>query len=118
VGLDVTVGALIGLEALDAEGFSYRQGQFARVNRALEAADLPPHTEPDVAGGGAPWSCRMWSYSGLHYLRRVAAHLWASEGLPPPGDHDARNDPLLDRCYSLLRAARISIASGCAIVFH
>jgi hypothetical protein len=48
----------------------------------------------------------MWSYSGLHYLRRIAAHLWADQPLPPPGtEEDIRDpirDPFVDRALSLI----------------
>jgi hypothetical protein len=47
----------------------------------------------------------MWGYGGLHYLRRIAAHLWAHQPLPPPGTEqdmrDPMRDPYVDRAISL-----------------
>jgi hypothetical protein len=96
MGLSISVGILAELSTLDAEGYEYHQGQFAELNRALFAAELPPHDEPSAPRGRAPWSCAMWGYSGLHYLRRIAAHLWADEPLPPPGTEEDMRDPMRD----------------------
>lgn len=41
----------------------------------------------------------MYGYSGLHYLRRVGAHLALGRRLPPPGDKGAADDPVLQRDY-------------------
>ena len=41
----------------------------------------------------------MFGYSGLHYLRRVAAQLELRGSLPPPGDHCASDDPVLAEYY-------------------
>jgi hypothetical protein len=105
MGLSVSVGILAELRELDAEGYEYRQRQFAKLNQALLAEGQPPHEEPDAPGGRAPWSCAMWGYSGLHYLRRIAAHLWADQPLPPPGTEedirDPKRDPFVDRATSL-----------------
>jgi len=98
MGLNLFVGYLI--EEEDAERFASIQDQFARVNQALKAAGLPPHIEPLDARDGAPWDCQMYGYSGLHYLRRVAAHIAAGHGLPPPGDDRAADDPVLRGFYA------------------
>jgi hypothetical protein len=37
----------------------------------------------------------MFGYSGLHYLRRIAAHLDRGLALPAPGDDSAAEDPIL-----------------------
>ncbi len=44
----------------------------------------------------------MYGYSGLHYLRRIAAHLDLSGKLPSPGDKDASNDAFLQKYYQLV----------------
>jgi hypothetical protein len=71
------------------------QDQFARITQELAAEGFPPHFEPTEPSAGIPWGFQMYGYSGLHYLRRIAAHLSASNVLPPPGDDDAVDDPLL-----------------------
>jgi hypothetical protein len=105
MGLSLSVGILAELAGRDAEGYAYYRGQFAQLNRALLATGLPPHDEPSAPSGRAPWSCAMWGYSGLHYLRRIAAHLWADQPLPPPGAEEDVRDPMrgpyVDRASSL-----------------
>jgi hypothetical protein len=96
MGLSVSVGILAELRELDTEGYEYRQRLFAQLNQALLAAGQVPHHEPDAPSGRAPWSCAMWGYSGLHYLRRIAAHLWADQPLPPPGTEEDMRDPMRD----------------------
>jgi hypothetical protein len=59
---------------------------------------LPTYTEPAEASW-EPLSFDMYGYSGLHYLRRIAAHLAAGRGLPPPGDDDASSDPVQEAYY-------------------
>ena len=104
MGLDLTVGMLPAL-AIDPEGIEDYQHRFERVNQALEAAGLPSHHEPTAAQGRIPWFCQMWGYSGLHYLRRFAAYLWAGEPMPAPATHqdvrDPMRDPIMDMAYSL-----------------
>jgi len=106
MGLSVSVGILAELAGRDAEGYEYHQRQFAHLNQALLAEGQSSHEEPDVPSGGAPWSCAMWGYSGLHYLRRIAAYLWADQPLPPPGTEDdvrdPMRDPFVDRATSLV----------------
>ena len=104
MGLDLTVGVLIDSRQHDVEGFTLYQTLFTRLNEALQAERLPGHTEPPEARGLVPWSCQMWGYSGLHYLRRIAAHLWAGNELPEPGNARAAQDPVLDECYSFLHS--------------
>ncbi len=109
MGLDITVGVLI--ECLNDPGedgkarFADYQADLARVNQTLRYESYAEHDEPIQKRGGAPWSRRMWGYAGLHYLRRVAAHLWAGNDLPSPGNNQAASkagDPVLDECYSML----------------
>ena len=44
----------------------------------------------------------MYGYSGLHYLRRIAAYLWADKPIPSPGKDNPEKDPLLEKYYSSL----------------
>jgi hypothetical protein len=99
VGLAITVGILIDLED-DPEGADHFHESFEEVNRALRKAGLEEHHEPEAADW-VPVSLEMYGYSGLHYLRRVAAHLWADHALPPPGTEDTvDDDPELKKYYA------------------
>ncbi|HKD75792.1 MAG TPA: hypothetical protein VKB76_09865, partial [Ktedonobacterales bacterium] len=106
MGLDITVGILI--QCLQdryedsKERFDDYQSDLARVNHTLSYEGYPEHDEPTQARGRVPWSRRMWGYGGLHYLRRIAAHLWAGNDLPSPGDDHPERDPVLADCYDLL----------------
>jgi hypothetical protein len=71
MGLAICVGILATLED-DPEGRAYHQEQLARVNTFLSARGSPTHAEPAACEA---WHVEMFGYSGLHYLRRVAAHL-------------------------------------------
>jgi hypothetical protein len=106
MGLDVCVGILPAVIDSDQEGFEHYQHLFAQVNQALQAEGLPPHHEPIAPQPDIPWFAQMWSYSGLHYLRRIAAYLWADQPLPPPGTYedvrDPMRDPVIDRAYYML----------------
>jgi hypothetical protein len=99
MGLAITVGILVDLAENDAEGADHVRESFNAVNRALRQAGLDEHREPEAADW-APVSLDMYGYSGLHYLRRVAAHLWAGKDLPPPGTEETiDDDPELRRYY-------------------
>ncbi len=101
MGLSLEVGILADLKDNDADGFAYWQKTFARVNVALATAGLPAHQEPEkMAEPDAVWSGDMFSYSGLHHLRRLAAHLAESGGLPLPVKEDnPSKDPAVARYY-------------------
>ena len=72
MGLAVEVGILAGLRENDSEGYEHYQNQFSVLNAYLEKVDLPTHHAPDDC---EIWPCEMYSYSGLQYLRRIAAHI-------------------------------------------
>jgi hypothetical protein len=79
--------------------------------------EQPPHRNGDsreIRGndsrlypqGRAPWSIRIGSYACLHYLRRIAARLWAGNGLPAPCyDGKPTHDPVLRRYYKAFAVA-------------
>lgn len=96
MGLSVGVGGLIGE---DEEGDEYHLRAFSRVNAKLKAMGLPEHHEPEVPEDRRD-GFDMYGYVGLHYLRRVAAHLWFSNRLPPPGNEQAvHEDPVVEAYY-------------------
>jgi hypothetical protein len=109
MGLDLIVGILADSKGSDVEGYEYFKAQFEAVNNALQAEGLPTHHEPEDAKEPLPWSHQMWGYSGLHYLRRIAANLWIRNELAEPGDENAHEDPALRDCYEEL--ADLSSAS-------
>lgn len=97
MGLDLIVGIRALIE--DDEGRVAFDRDIAMVNRALGAAGIRPHSEPEASPEDV-FSCQMWGYSGLHDLRRLAAHLQANRDPAPfPGQSDAIADPLLRALY-------------------
>lgn len=89
-------------------GLSIQVGGFAEqeiygpLSAALMQAGLPAHSEPDIANNSEIFSCQMWGYSGLHYLRRLAAYLGSGKAVPGPGNDDSAHDPVLVEFYDLL----------------
>jgi len=96
MGLSLEVGILSDLKEADAEGFAHFAESFARLGSFLRQLGLPPHCEPDDS---KVWSGDMYGYSGLHYLRRLAAHVEYENRLPQPGNDDSSKDVLLARYY-------------------
>lgn len=91
MGLNVVVG--------NDDGEHPLAGEIAAANTALARAGLPTWEEPsDVP----PDEFEMYGYSGMHTLRRVAAHLREHDRLPLPRepDEDAAGDPVLASLYA------------------
>ena len=105
VGLAVHVGILLDIAESDPEMLEEFREDFANANAVLTENGLPTYEEP-VDGSWQPLSFDMYGYSGLHYLRRVAAHLAAGRGLPPPGDDDASSDPVQEAYYDAVIGKR------------
>jgi hypothetical protein len=101
LGLTLVVGALADMLDQDAEFAGRLESQFVAVNKALSAAGLPPHAEPRTLPPERRWSGDMYGYSGLHYLRRIAAYVAAGRSLPRPGDDGASDDPVLDAYFAV-----------------
>jgi len=99
MGLSLEVGYLADLLKNDEEGAKWFQGNIQRLNTFLTSMNLPPHTEPERCD---IFSCDMYGYSGLHYLRRIAAHLDLNSVLPPPGEDDPTEDPAIEQYSSSL----------------
>ena len=85
---------LIGGDAGDPASF---RATMARLNRELRAAGLPEHREPEQLEDG--FSSAMWGYSGLHFLRRIAAYDALGHPLPDPGPNDLPPDAIVDLYY-------------------
>jgi len=97
VGLSLSVGIFADLEEDDPEAAEDFAEYFAFVGTLLEGAGLPKHVEPSK---GEAWGAQMYGYSGLHYLRRIAAHLDAGLPLPPPGNDNSSGDPVLKAYFA------------------
>lgn len=96
MGLALEVGILADLNEHDAEGAGWFRKTFNSLNRFLAAENLPAHNEPDEC---QVWSADMFGYSGLHYLRRIAAYVDSSGELPPPDDDSSSKDPRLEAYF-------------------
>ena len=97
MGLSVCVGLLADVERNDAEGAGSLREHLAFVDFMLRQEGLPQHVEPtDVES----WDAQMFGYSGLHYLRRIAAHIDAGLPLPPPGDDKSSGDEILKAYFA------------------
>ena len=100
MGLSLSVGYLADLLSDDPEGSTEVSSYFACLNQALVAAGYKPHREPFELDESLRFSCDMWGYSGLHHLRRIAAHAAFGLPMPPPIVVGATDDPVLKRYYS------------------
>jgi hypothetical protein len=109
MGLCLEVGILADLRDNDEEGYHYFRSQFKGLNSDLQHAKLPTHAEPEDC---EVWSCEMFGYSGLHYFRRLAAHLDVGGQLPPPGGDDASKDPVLERYYQHANGVKAWFMTG------
>jgi hypothetical protein len=97
VGLSLSVGIIADLKVNDPEAAEDIVECFSFAGDLLADAGLPQHVEPMEC---EVWDAQMFGYSGLHYLRRIAAHIDA--GLPPPspGDEKSSADPLLEAYFA------------------
>jgi hypothetical protein len=100
LGLSLSVGYLADVVSGDPTGSSEASGYFLRLNDALVAAGYKPHSEPIELGESLRYSCDMWGYSGLHHLRRIAAHAALGLPMPAPVEKNATEDPILKRYYT------------------
>lgn len=89
MGLSIQVG---GFEEME---------MYEPLSKALVEAGLLPHNEPDTGDSGI-YSGQMLGYSGLHYLRRLAAYIGLGREVPGPGGDDPAGDPVLVEYYDHL----------------
>lgn len=105
MGLALCVGVPSEIRESDPEYVAYFEQQVEAINGVLESFGLPPHREPFDVEDERTFECEMIGYSGLHYLRRLAAHLALGKELPPPGDDGAASDPVLSDYYKIFDAS-------------
>jgi hypothetical protein len=96
MGLSLEVGMLADLRENDFEGYERYRNQFELLNEYLGEIGLPSHHEPENC---EIWSCEMYGYSGLHYLRRIAAHIDLKGILPSVGSKENLDDMFLENYY-------------------
>ena len=111
MGLAICVGIPSEVRESDPEYVEYFGQQMEAVNGVLESFGLPEHSEPLDIEDERTAEFEMYDYSGLHCLRRLAAHLALKGELPPPGDDEAASDPVLNDYYRIFDA---SFAQGTA----
>lgn len=102
MGLNIEVGYLADMLQNDEEGAEWFRENTARLNAFLGRHGFKPHVEPERV---EVFSADMHGYSGIHYLRRVAAHLSLRGSLPEPGDSKASDDPVVQQYYQGAREA-------------
>lgn len=105
MGVAICVGTPAEVREGDPEYVEFFRGQLAAVNDVLEAFGLPAHAEPFDLEDERTFECELPGDSGLHYLRRLAAHLALKGEPPPPGDEDAADDPVLNDYYKIFDAS-------------
>ena len=105
MGLALCVGVPSEIRESDPEYVEYFEQQVEAINGVLESFGLPAHREPFDVEDERTFECEMYGYSGLHYLRRVAAHLALGRNLPEPGDDGAASDPVLSDYYRIFDAS-------------
>jgi hypothetical protein len=98
MGLALEVGYLADLLANDQEGAALFREDMARLKYYLAAIGLQLHHEPERC---EVFSCDLYGYSGLHYLRRIAAHLDLRGILPRPGGKQAPEDEIMEEYYQI-----------------
>lgn len=111
MGLGISVGILADLVINDAEGAEWVRKHLAIVNRYLTKAGLPAHMEPEQLLS-LEWRTndRSFSYSPLHYLRRIYARTkedpdWVltpvAEGEDPINDQAVEDELYMFRSHLL-----------------
>jgi hypothetical protein len=106
MGLAICVGIPSEIRDSDPEYLDYFERQMEAVNGVLESFGLPEHREPFDIEDERTFECEMLGYTGLHFLRRLAAHLVLKGELPPPGEDEGdASDPVLNDYYRIFDAA-------------
>jgi len=88
MGLSLAVGSTEGESAVTSS-----------LSKSLVEAGLRAHVEPRLAQSET-LHLDLFGFSGLHYVRRVAAHIALGKPLTEPGDEDASEDPVVAEYYA------------------
>ena len=97
MGLALEVGILADLKDADEEGYASYVDAFEKLRTVLRSVGLEEHVEPDEVDD--IFSCDMLGYSGIHYLRRIAAHLAFDRPIPAPGSQETYKNVVLNEAY-------------------
>jgi len=97
MGLGLEVGILADLKDADEEGYAAYVDAFEKLTIVLRSAGLEEHVEPDDMDD--IFFCDMLSTSGIHYLRRIAAHLALGRPTPAPGNRETYRNAALNQEY-------------------
>ncbi len=102
MGLEIFVGRLAQAHRDDPEEAEFFAEQYEELNVTLARAGQEPHHEPLDYPEDDVFEAQMYGYSGLHTVRRLAAHLAASGVLPEPlvAPAQASKDPVLANRYA------------------
>lgn len=96
MGLALQTGILSDLRHNDIDGFQhFKKELLATTDFLTQNGIIHQFTEPENLSSDRIWATDMYGYAGLHYLRRIAAYLHLKKELPPPGNWQASNDPIL-----------------------
>lgn len=108
MGLTLAVGFLSqAAREEDEADLAEIKKPYEALNEILMSYGLPEHNEPLDIPENDLFEAKMWGYVGLHYVRRMAAHLACEGRLPSPGTHqDApTDDPMIGRLIQMLLEA-------------
>jgi hypothetical protein len=97
MGLALEVGILADLKDADEEGYASYVDEFENLSNVLRSEGLREHIEPDELD--EIFSCDMLSYTGIHYLRRIAVQLALSKSTPAPGNRETYQNVALNEEY-------------------
>lgn len=105
MALRICVGLPPEVREGEPEYLEYFDGQVEAVNGVLDSFGLPEYQEPFDIEEERTYECELYDDSGLHRLRRVAAHLALKGELPPPGDEAAADDAVLGDYHKIFDAS-------------
>ena len=97
MGLALEVGILADLKDANEEGYASYVDAFEKLRIVLRSEGLEEHVEPDEVDD--IFSCDMLSYTGIHYLRRIAVHLALGKPNPAPGNRETYHNVALNEEY-------------------
>ncbi|MEL7021648.1 MAG: hypothetical protein AAGK47_08570 [Bacteroidota bacterium] len=96
MGLALQTGILAALQNSDHTLFRQYETELAATSTHLRQSGVAHEfQEPVQLPTDRRWSTDMYGYSGLHYLRRLAAYITLEKEMPRPGDWQSSSDPVL-----------------------
>jgi hypothetical protein len=98
MALSLETGILSDLKSEDVEGYNYFKDQFDKLYEVLKTHEIKSDfKEPEDLDQEEVWSCQMYGYSGLHYLRILAAHIWDEKKVIKPGNEESDEDEAVEK---------------------